>query len=72
MHVTWQELIVEAKRRQPKDETVEHNFHVLFMWTIEKISFTCKILNGYFAVLVKKLGSKCLLGKSPRWNCILI
>lgn len=68
MRVTWQELIVEAKRRQAKDETVELHFHVLFMWTIEKISFICKVLNRYFAVLVRKLsvflfGFKMSVGK---------
>lgn len=38
------------------------------MWTIEKISFICKVLNRYFAVLVKKLsvflfGFKMSVGK---------
>lgn len=68
MRVIWREVIVEAKRRQAKDEAMKHHFHLLFMRTIEKISFICEVLNRYFAILVKKrsvflFGFKMSVGK---------
>lgn len=51
MHITWQGLIVQPKRRQAKDETMKHHCLIYADYGKDLVpSAKCYILNRYIYI----------------------